>query len=796
MKLYLVVGLLMGSLSALSQSTANGQEKEQPVVFAATQLSTWVMIGEVVDSLTSQPVPYASIHIADPPTLRPLGGTTSDAQGHFSLTVPLATQYSLEASSVGFAKARQLVLPPGEGSHAAIRITLKALVRSIQEVTVRANKPLVEEQLDRLVYHADRDITAQGGMATDLMRKVPLVTVLPDGGLTVRGAATVKLLVNGKASVLSNNPSELLRQIPAESIKTIEVITSPSARYDAEGGTVINIITKKNLTQGVNATLNGGVGSTGSNAASSLSATYKKWSLSSSLAGNWFYNPFASVTDLYQITNGDRQRVVSQQADGKMGIQIVTANAGVEYRLSDKTRLLTSFNHRIRRVTMNRTAHFDWLGEDAPVAGGQFYSLTQSNTDDWNLEYAHSFGRTQQELTVSWTGGVTRNQTLTTPATPAQTDTRSQNHEEVFQADYQHPIRRNWLIETGLKLTLRTISNNVGDSTGDRVSTLHYRQQIRAGYISSQWDLPSKWSLRTGVRLEQTTNDINQTVSQRQEQYLGVFPNVLLQKRLKNARSVKLSYALRMQRPAAQFLNPALATLDPISRYAGSPLLQPERIHTTEVGYNTHVKGSSFMLSAFARYTQQPISSLNELTNGVLITQFVNLQSQTDVGVNLYSSTKLWQHWQTIVSANVYYASLASGAALGNLTNGGINYALGTMSTWELPKSWAVQLYGGYNSARVRVQGREGAFTYYQLSVRRSLPNQKGSLALGIDNPFSNRARWVSYNESPTFAFRSTSYQYNRGIRLTLVYRIGKANSRPESAKSRERRQSDLKEDQ
>ncbi|UFH55067.1 TonB-dependent receptor domain-containing protein [Spirosoma sp. KNUC1025] len=797
MKTQLILGILISSLSGFGQTIASRQEKTLPVAFAPNTVSKWTLAGEIIDSVSGKPVPYASISVYDSDAVRSLGGTTGNAQGYFSLTVPMANTYSIEASSIGFARTKRIISAQSEESQMSIRIALKALVHSINEVTVRASKPIVEEQLDRIVYHADRDITAQSGMATDLMRKVPLVTVLPDGGLMVRGAANVKILVNGKTSVLSNNPTELLRQLPAESIKTIEVITSPSARYDAEGGTIINIVTKKNLAQGVNATLNGGVGSTGSNAASSLSATYKKWSFSSGLTGNWFYNPFSGITDLYQISNGNRKRLLSQQANGKYDIQVVNANAGLEYRLSDKTRLLIGYNRRIRQVTTDRDAYFDWAGGDVLLAGGHFYSRSQANTDDWNVEYSHSFKRTQQELTVSWTGGITQNQTVMTPAVPAQSDTRSQNNEQVFQADYQHPIKRSWLIETGVKVTLRTIGNNVSDSTGHRTSTLSYQQQIRAGYVSSQWDLPKKWSLRTGLRLEQTINRIDLEASQHQERYLSAFPNVLVQKRLKNARSIKFSYGLRIQRPSAQFLNPAVATLDPVSQYAGSPLLRPEHIHTGEMGYNTHAKGSSFMLSAFARRTQQAISSFNELTNaGVLMTRFVNLSSQTDVGLNLYSSTKLWQHWQTIFSANVYYSSLSGGPALENLTNRGVNYALGTMSTWELPKSWAVQLYGGYNSARVRLQGREGAFTYYQLSIRRSLANQKGSLALGVDNPFSNRATWVSYNESNTFAFRSTSYQYNRGIRLTVIYRIGKASPKQESAKSRERRQSDLKEDQ
>ena len=796
MKTYLVIWLVIGTLPRFGYSTARTHCPADTSV--TTRLAgKWIIEGTIADSVSGQPVPYATLRLVDVQSQRELSGLTASGQGRFTVELLPGTACRVEVSSVGFAPKSLPVPPPDADQRTVLTIALRATATTIQEVSVRAGKPIVEEQLDRLVYHADRDNTALGNLATDLMRKVPLVTVLPDGGLSVRGSTSVKLLINGRSSVLSNNPAELLRQLPAESIKSIEVITAPSAKYEAEGSTLINIVTKRNLSQGINATLNGGIGSTGSNAASSLSVNHKKLSISSGLTGNWFYNPFAAEADVYRIRGTDRQRVIRQEASGTIGIQVVNATASAEYRLSDKTRLMVGLNHRVRQVTTDRDAQFSTATDQAPLLAGHYHSLVQSKTNDWNAEYGHTFGRVQQELTLSWTGGTTRNQTLSVPALPTQTDIRSQNDEQVFQADYQHPIRRNWLVETGLRLTTRHISNSLSDSiTDQRLTTLRYNQQIAAGYVSSQWDLKKKWSLRTGLRLERTRNDIAQRTDQRGQQYANLFPTVLVQKRLANARSVKFSYGLRIQRPPAQLLNPAVATTDPISRYAGSPWLQPEQMHTAEFSYSTFVKANSLVMSAFVRRTNQPISPYNSLDGNALVTQYVNLKSQTDIGVNLYASVKIWRRWQTVATANLYYASLVGGATLNGLTNRGVNYTIGTMSTCELSKTWAMQLYGGYNSARMRLQGQDPGFSYYQLSLRKNLPQQRGSLALGVDNPLQRRVAWVSYNEAATFAFRSTAYQYNRGIRLTLIYRIGKSGPRQESAKSRERRQSDLKEDQ
>ncbi|WP_266364732.1 outer membrane beta-barrel protein [Tellurirhabdus rosea] len=794
MKTYVMLWLLAGSLSGYGRSLfpPSSAADTGTVVRPAGE---WVLRGVVLDSVSRQPVPFATLRLVELRQARESRGTSANGQGQFTLNLATENAYRIEVSSVGY-QSRSLPLLPDAGQP-LLQIVLKAAPNTLKEVAVRASRPLVEEQLDRLVYHADRDQTAQGGLATDLMRKVPLVTVLPDGGLSVRGSTSVKLLVNGRSSVLSNNPAELLRQIPAESIKAIEVITTPSARYEAEGATLVNIVTKKNLAQGLNATLNGGIGSTGSNAASSLSANYKKLSLNAGLTGNWFYNPFAADADLYQIEAGERQKVLRQEASGTMGIQVVNANAGVEYRLTDKSRLLLGLNHRVRQVRTDREATFRSPLDDSPLPSGNYHSRMQAVTNDWSAEYSRTFGRAQQELVLSWTGGTTRNRTVSDPAPPGLSDTRALNREQVFQADYQYPLRRNWLVETGVRFTSRTISNSLADSLTDRrLSTLQYRQQIGAAYLSSQWDLKNRWSFRAGMRLEQTYNRIEQATGRQPQQYTNLFPNVLLQKKLKNARSLKLAYGLRIQRPPAQLLNPAVATVDPVSRFAGSPDLLPERMHTAEASFSTYVRSNSLIISAFSRRTEGAISPYNSLVGSTLVTRFVNLRSQHDLGLNLYGSVKVWKSWQTIATANVYYTRLQGSAAQANLTNGGINYALGTISTWEVTPNWAAQFYGGFNSSKVRLQGRDAAFSYYQMSVRRNLPKQKGSVALGIDNPFQRRMAWVSYNEAAGFAFRSTSYQYNRGVRLTMIYRIGKSGPKQESARSRERRQSDLKEDQ
>src|SRR6185369_9946818 len=234
MKKLLLVFTLIGSFSAYAQKTLN-------------------ISGGVIDSLTGKSVEFATVAIVDPSNNKPINGTVCDAEGEFVIPKVARGNYILIISFVGYA-TKKVTLPSLEkGNEIDLgTITLSPSAKMLHEVVVEGQKTLVEEKVDRTIYNAEQDATTKGGDATDVLKRVPLLTVDVDGNVALRGSANVKVLINNKPSTISaNSVADALKQIPDDMIKTVEVITSPSSKYDAEGSSgIINIVLKKNTLDG------------------------------------------------------------------------------------------------------------------------------------------------------------------------------------------------------------------------------------------------------------------------------------------------------------------------------------------------------------------------------------------------------------------------------------------------------------------------------------------------------------------------------------------------------------------
>ncbi|MBD0256537.1 MAG: TonB-dependent receptor, partial [Cytophagales bacterium] len=220
--------------------------------------------GTVVDATTSQPVPFATVALNDPNTHKPLDGTTTDEAGKFILQKVAAGTYQVQVSSIGYGTKTTGPVTISDPQHKVDlgQVLLPPSVQVLQEVTVQGQRTLIEEKVDRTVYNAEADATNQGGDATDVLRKVPMLSVDLDGNVSMRGSQNIRVLINNRPSTITaGSVADALRQIPSDMIKSVEVITSPSARYDAEGsGGIINIVTKKNTLEGFALNTDLGVG--------------------------------------------------------------------------------------------------------------------------------------------------------------------------------------------------------------------------------------------------------------------------------------------------------------------------------------------------------------------------------------------------------------------------------------------------------------------------------------------------------------------------------------------------------
>lgn len=764
--------------------------KNNPITYAE-QVS---VSGFVLDSASQSPVAFATISVKVVTVSKQLNSTSCDANGKFELGILKQNRYTLIVSSVGYQSKEYVIdLSKETDSKKQITLTLSPQNTKLSEIKVVASKAIVEEDIDKLIYHADKDINTISGTAVDVLRKVPTLTIDPNDNIAVRGNANVKILVDGKASFTSGGkPSEILKQIPSDNIKRVEVMTSPSAKYDADGSTVVNIITKGKILEGINYSLNGGLGNRSSQGMSNFSYRKKKVTFFINTFGLAFDNKTDSWMSISEKTLGTTNLLSSQYATGAYNGFFLNNKIGLDYKLTEKDYLTLTFDNFNRQINNNRHSEITYFLTNPVLINQDLKTKVKILTNDVSLDYNHKFKNARHELSTSLARSYNNNATrFETSLSSGEYSlwpnlNKSFNQETVFQIDYQNPITRKQYIETGVKLTQRRMFNEASDLNP---LTLDYEQRIYASYFTYQVEPNRKWSLKSGLRYEYTKDALENSQLNIGRKYHNLFPTLAVQRKLKNASNTKLNYNYRVQRPSIFFVNPNQSINDPLSRMSGNPSLLPEYTHNIEWSLNTYIKSASLITTLYNRNIRNAISTYNSLEKGVLLTKYINLDQQTDLGFSVYSSFKVLKKVQTTISTNLYHSKLK----VGNEQNSGWMYSIGTMESMDFKKGWGVQLYAAINSPRVRLQGNEPGYVVYNISAKKVY--KKITLSAGADNLFTPKIPLRMLVESSTFVFDNSTNLYSRGIRVSVNYRIGKLSTRANMVKDK-KSGSDLKADE
>ena len=335
-KIVTSLALLFINLTVFAQVSEGNAAANIPPVTAPTHAGGSKISGYVIDSAFTKAVEFASIALFSKSANKIIDGTVADEKGMFMMSKISAGEYRLTVSFVGFTnKSLDIIVENGQDLDLGV-INLSSSVKTLDEVVVTGQKALVEEKVDRLVYNADRDLSSKGGDASDVLKKVPMLSVDLEGNVSLQGATNIRVLINNKpSSIMAGTVADALKQIPADMIKTVEVITSPSAKYDAEGaGGIINIITKKNTLQGLNLNVDGGLGNRSS--VLGLTGNYRKGKLGITLGGNGRFIYNKTQTDLEQSTflNGNTIRT-SQKENAYVNGVFGQYNLGFDYDVED-----------------------------------------------------------------------------------------------------------------------------------------------------------------------------------------------------------------------------------------------------------------------------------------------------------------------------------------------------------------------------------------------------------------------------------------------------------------------------
>ncbi len=783
--------------------------------------------GTIIDTLSSKGVEFASIGLYDKTSGKALDGALTDDKGKFELTKLPDGKYKILISFIGTNKTiDNIELSKGQDLDLG-NIQVASNTKQLEEVTVTGQSSLIEEKVDRLVYNAEKDITAKGGDAADVLRKVPLLTVDLDGNVSLRGSQNIRVLINNKPStILANSVSDALKQIPADQIKSVEVITSPSAKYDAEGSAgIINIITKKNSLQGLNLNLDGGVGNRGSML--SVNGGYRKGKGGVTIGGfgRGIYNTITKTTLDQSSVVGDVTNLTRQTGDGSSRGLFGNYNVGFDYDLAKNQSITAGVKYGVRNFITQQdlVTQLFQNGDLTSKNGRNVESKNLSGTLDVNLDYLHSF-KPQQEWSIStlYSRNDLKNNfdsdllNNTDKITGRQRNINNNlNQEFTFQSDYQTPIKKNQMLEFGAKGIYREVDSDYNylyaeptgsysPQTNQPSGNLLYHQNIAAGYSSYTYTTKKRYTFKGGLRYEHTFID----ASTREDGKLAIgnygvlVPSVNASKTFKGT-TVKLAYNRRIQRPGLAQLNPNFNAANPQNITIGNPELRPELTNNFEVALSKNIKKTYVNTTFFGRVTNNAISQVRQPSDtlaGAIVTTYQNVGKQHTYGVNIFANVAATSKINVGIFGNVYYATM-SGQATGsnnfseNITNSGMVVSGGLFSQATFSNGWGAQAFGFMQGNQVQLQGTQGGFGFYTIGVKKEFKDKKASLGLAAENFLSQKFRIRTELNSPQFNQMSNVYLYNRGIRLTFTYKIGKITTNPPRRRTKSVNNDDVKSD-
>jgi outer membrane receptor protein involved in Fe transport len=811
----LLTALLSNSASVFAQQSTPGGTR--PVLTSAPRAVAGRITGTITDATTNKPVSYASVAVLDAAG-KPVNGGVAGDDGKFVLAGIPAGSYTVQVSFLGYTNGTRTGVNVKAGEATALgNIGMAASAQKLGEVVVTGQKAIIEERVDRTVYNAENDQTTRGGDATDVLKRVPMLSVDLDGNVSLRGSSSIKVLINNKPSTIAaSSIADALKQIPADQIKTVEVITSPSAKYDAEGsGGIINIITKTNTLRGATLGVNISAGLRNSQLGLQGSLRTGKMGFSLSGFGRGQYNTPGEFTNM-QVTRslgtGAATTTLQSAASRQQGI-FGRYSLGWDYDINKFNSLQASVSYGTRSGNnyqdgLLRTSFLGTTATGSPYSTDlrDTYSKDLSGTVDASLNYTHSFVKPQHEISLltlfsrndrtnSFTNTIFQS---SDPRSPARiiNDNPSYNEEYTVQLDYQNPISKTQMLEVGAKNILRQVNSDyattyygasgevlpsVGLLSASNVFTYH--QNVTAGYVAYTLGLPKGFTLKPGLRYEYTTIDASfaKSAAANIPNYGVLVPSVNLSRKLANGNLLKLAYNRRIQRPSLQFLNPNVNAQNPKNVSQGNPYLSPEYTNNYELGYNTLVKRVNLSLSTFIRNTTGSIEALRSVRGADTVsTSYANIGQQNAYGGSINANLN-GAKLNLNAGTDFYYATLTNNVPDRNFnaSNQGFVFSGRLGGSYNFTPVWGVQAFAFYRGRQVQLQGNQSGFGFYTLGIRRDFAEKRGSLGFGFDNFFTPTITIRNNVVSPLIDQASRNQLHSLGFRVNLSYRIGKLTVAP-----------------
>jgi outer membrane receptor protein involved in Fe transport len=777
-------------LFVLCITAAHAQTKKQPVS------------GTVKDSLEQKALSFATVSIYKPNQLAEAFKTTyTNDKGKFTFTGVDSGRYTIVFSHAGYKEREQAIAVDYDKPLAMDDITLSVAAATESSVTVTARKPLIEQTDDKIIFNVANDPASKTENAIDILRKTPFVSVDGEDNIMVNGQNNFKVLLNGKETAMfSQNVKEALKGFPGALITKIEVITSPSAKYDGEGvGGIINIITKKKVV-GYNGSVSSYYSSTGwSNFNTNFSAKFGKFGATVYYGAGGSSNIKAkAVTETVPVGDAFFSRRVL--AGDRVNSNFWNwGNAELSYEL-DSLNTFSAYGNISggwNRGTLSQllTTEFD----DAPISESKFAlkSRNEYPTKGFGTDYIRKFNSNKdKEFSIRFNGEFGNSNTFLNSEqdNPVGFNDRfiinnsvAENKQYTLQSDFIQPLKNNQKIETGIKMILRNatsdfksqIKYNPSEDYKINLSNtdyFKYRQDVYSVYGTYNFKI-KKTAFRIGARVEHTTVDGDFTSSNTvvKQDYTTLLPNVQATIKTGPKYTWVINYNMRLQRPYIWNLNPFVTNNDSLNISYGNPNLDAQTIHSLSLQTRI-MKGSSFAgLTLTGTYSDNLIVyySIFDKATGVTRSTSANLGKEYQLSLNTNLSVKINKDWNVFFNGSVRYNNIENKTNGGQKNNGiGGN---GNMNTsYQINKKLLVTSYGGFWRSPVTIQYKYPLNHWYGLGMGYKFFNEKLTATVSAANFLRKNMQYKMTLRDPAFQTTTVNTMPFRGLAVSLSYNFGK----------------------
>ncbi|GGH71409.1 outer membrane receptor protein involved in Fe transport [Filimonas zeae] len=759
-------------------STANAQRPAGAGGRGGQNMNAGHLYGKIVDSKTNKGVDGATVQLIAPKfdtVTRKMkdaiaGTVLTQNNGDFSLeSLPVFGKFTLRVSALGYTDYNapvsfDLKMPNrgadgaagsggGEGGGADRmqqmlsmvdkdlgNIKLTAAEANLGNVTVTAtSKQFFEMGVDRKIFNVDKNLVSSGQTATEVMKQIPSVNVDIDGNVTLRNSSP-QLFVDGRPTTLT------LDQIPSDIIDKVELITNPSAKYDASsgGGGILNIVLKKNKKSGYNGGLRAGVDSRGKfNGGGDIN--YRQGKINFTLNG--MYNQRRSKTTAYtdRLNISDDPTFVTQETKGVSDSRFMFIRPGLDFFIDNRNTLSINANFVNGKFSNDQPSRIDSLRNNAGFA---YSDVTSTSTSSFNnpggqISFKHNFAKSGHSISAdaNYNSGTSKNtsnlSTATTNATlgkltpvTQRTESNGYNRFWTFQTDYENPLTENTKLEAGVRAAIRNYWNDNNQLRYDYTTREYilnpiasneykFNDQVYAAYATYSFKAGTQWNYQLGLRAE--SSNYTGTLMDKDTSFnvkfpLSLFPTAFVTYKLNDKQDIQFNYTRKVNRPSFFQLTPVVDYSDPQNLSVGNANMKPEFTNSLEVNYNNAYKrNANFLVSGYFRYATNLITSyqyrdINQQTgDSAVYNTYVNANNSITYGLELTNRITIAKIWDMSLNLNVYNSkinndNLKDAAA----SNQRVSWFTKMNNNFKLPKNFSIQFSGDYQAKTVLPPGGGG----------------------------------------------------------------------------------------